>query len=122
MTRMQNEIARWKQEYERVRHELTKSHGEIVARDNRIAELEGNKSSRPASQDTSALEDTIVNLKDRISELKFRNNVLLAMVTISEGDYLNLCNEADIQPRAVHYGFRVSDKLPPTRPDGSKPG
>lgn len=44
-------------------------------------------------------------LKKYVQELEFRNRVLLAMCTISEGDYLELCKEADVDPRACNAGF-----------------
>lgn len=47
----------------------------------------------------------IVELHGAIDELEYRNRVLLAMCTISEGDYIQLCKEAEINPRDISVGY-----------------
>jgi len=47
----------------------------------------------------------IARLQGLLEELEYRNRVLVAMCTISEGDYIQLCREAEINPREVNVGY-----------------
>lgn len=42
-----------------------------------------------------------IEIQTHLKEVAFRERVLLAMCTISEGDYVRLCEEAGIDPRDV---------------------
>lgn len=47
-----------------------------------------------------------------LRELVFRERVLLAMCTISEGDYLRLCDEAGVDPRDVETNSSLVNTQP----------
>jgi len=47
----------------------------------------------------------IARIRSKLDEQQFRNRVLLAMVTISEGDYIQLCDELQKDPRECNVAF-----------------
>lgn len=76
---------------------------QITALESKVAQLEDERLSRNVfelEKSNIALERKQLDLQEENNQLKFKNKVLMAMCTISEGDYKSLCKEAGLEPRA----------------------
>lgn len=51
------------------------------------------------------LKAQLAEAQKRIDEYAFKHKVLLAMVTISENEYVGLCNEMKMPPKDVNFGY-----------------
>mmetsp|Transcript_29375 Transcript_29375/g.57645 ORF Transcript_29375/g.57645 Transcript_29375/m.57645 type:complete len:169 (-) Transcript_29375:358-864(-) len=74
-----------------------------------------------SEQSTRALKEqqrTLIDLSKENDILKFQTKVLLAMCTISEGDYQALCREANVTPKA--HTLKVVDESKKVKRKASK--
>lgn len=72
----------------------------LEAKVEQLEEERMNKSVYELEKRTIELERERIRILDENNQLKFKNKVLMAMCTISEGDYKALCKEAGIEPRS----------------------
>jgi len=73
-----------------------------------VAQAGGSDVALQAAELNARLKDAeleLARVRAQLDEQRFRNRVLLAMVTISEGDYIQLCDELAKDPRECNVAF-----------------